>query len=116
MSMGFSAIDDARFWAEELQKAEYKGLGDTREAARYRVARRIGVSESYLKRLRYRAAEMTDVAGSTYRSLMLAYREMCRRNEEAASAYKAERLNLRASNETVSEPVETGMGEGASRN
>lgn len=115
MSMGFTAIDDARFWAEELQKAEYKGLGDTREAARYRVARRTGVSESYLKRLRYRYEEMTDVAGSAYRALMLAYNDMCQRNNAAADEYRAERLTLRANHETYDEPVQTDMGEGSAR-
>ncbi|WP_204162555.1 hypothetical protein [Brucella pseudogrignonensis] len=113
MSMGFTAIDDARYWAEELQKAEYKGLGDTREAARYRVAKRTGVSESYLKRLRYRYEEMTDVAGSAYRALMLAYEEMCQRNYAAADEYLAERLTLRANHETYDEPVQTDMGEGS---
>lgn len=113
MSVGFTAIDDARYWAEELQKAEYKGLGDTREAARYRVARRTGVSESYLKRLRYRYEEMTDVAGSAYRALMLAYSDMCQRNNAAAEDYRAERLTLRANHETYDEPVQTDMGEGS---
>ncbi len=113
MSMGFTAIDDARYWAEELQKAEYKGLGDTREAARYRVAKRTGVSESYLKRLRYRYEEMTDVAGSAYRALMLAYNDMCQRNEEAAARYYAERQNLRANHETYYEPVQPDMGAGS---
>lgn len=113
MSMGFTAIDDARYWAEELQKAEYKGLGDTREAARYRVAKGTGVSESYLKRLRYRYEEMTDVAGSAYRALMLAYNDMCQRNEEAAARYYAERQNLRANHETYYEPVQPDMGAGS---
>lgn len=111
MSIGFTAIDDARYWAEELQKAEYKGLGDTREAARYRVARRTGVSESYLKRLRYRYEEMTDVAGSAYRSLMLAYDDMCQRNNAAADQYSAERLTLRANHENTDEHAHTCMGE-----
>lgn len=115
MSMGFTAIDDARYWAEELQKAEYKGLGDTREAARYRVSKRTGVSESYLKRLRYRATEMTDVAGSAYRALMLAYNDMCQRNNAAADEYMAERLTLRANHENIDEPVQTDMGEASAR-
>ena len=34
MSFINDALKDARFWAEELQNAEFKGLGDTREAAR----------------------------------------------------------------------------------
>ena len=49
-----NTVEDAARWAEELQQAEYRGLGDTREAARYRVSRSTGVPESYLKRLRYK--------------------------------------------------------------
>lgn len=113
MSFVNDALKDARYWAEELQNAEFKGLGDTREAARFRVARRTGVSESYLKRLRYRYHEMTDVAGSTYRLLMLAYEDMCRKNEEAAERYKAERLSLRKPNEVDQKPAQTSMGEGS---
>ncbi|WOC14996.1 hypothetical protein MP213Fo_04440 [Pseudochrobactrum sp. MP213Fo] len=110
------ALKDAQFWAEELQNAEFKGLGDTREAARYRVARKTGVPESYLKRLRYRCHEMTDVAGSTYRLLMLAYESMCQRNEEAAKRYRAERLSLREPDEVDQKPAHTSMGKGAARN
>lgn len=113
MTMSFTAIDDARHWADELQKAEYKGFGDTIEAARYRVSKRTGVPESYLKRLRYRTSEMTDVAGSAYRALMLAYEEMSQRNYAAAEDYRAERLTLRANHETYDEPVQTDMGEGS---
>lgn len=90
-----AALDEARFWAEELQKAEYRGLGDTREAARYRVAQKTGIAESYLKRLRYKWREMGEVAGSQYRALMLAYNDMAQRNEAAARQYRAERQQLR---------------------
>jgi len=90
-----AALEEARFWAEELQKAEYRGLGDTREAARYRVAQRTGIAESYLKRLRYKWREMGEVAGSQYRALMLAYNDMVHRNEAAARQYRAERQQLR---------------------
>lgn len=113
MSFINDALNDARFWAEELQNAEFKGLGDTREAARFRVARKTGVSESYLKRLRYRCHEMTDVAGSTYRQLMLAYEAMCQRNEAAAERYRAERLSLRKPHEVDQKCAQTSVGEGS---
>lgn len=111
MTMSFTAIDDARHWADELQKAEFKGFGDTIEAARYRVSKRTGVPESYLKRLRYRTSEMTDVAGSIYRALMLAYDDLCQRNNAAADQYSAERLTLRANHENTDEHAQTCMGE-----
>lgn len=97
------ALEEARFWAEELQKAEFRGLGDTREAARYRVAQHTGIAESYLKRLRYKWREMGEVAGSQYRALMLAYEEMVQRNEAAAREYRAERQELRDQREGIRE-------------
>ena len=111
------ALEEARFWAEELQKAEFKGLGDTREAARYRVASKTGVAESYLKRLRYKWREMGEVAGSQYRALMLAYDEMCRRNEAAAAEYRAERLELRRETQDAAdlERAAARLGMGAAR-
>lgn len=92
--MSMDVVAESQFFAEALQKAEYRGLGDTREAARYRVARKTGVPESYLKRLRYKAHEMTDVAGSVYRNLRQGYDDLCVRNEAAADAYRAERLKI----------------------
>lgn len=110
------ALEEARFWAEELQKAEFRGLGDTREAARFRVAQRTGIEESYLKRLRYKWREMGEVAGSKYRALMLAYEEMVQRNEAAASEYRRERLELRDQrNATDLERAQTGVGEDGAR-
>lgn len=108
------ALEEARFWAEELQKAEFRGLGDTREAARYRVASKTGIAESYLKRLRYKWREMGEVAGSQYRALMLAYEEMISTNEAAAQAYRAERLELREQRHAAGlERAQASVGMGA---
>jgi hypothetical protein len=110
------ALDEARFWAEELQKAEFRGLGDTREAARFRVAQRTGIEESYLKRLRYKWREMGEVAGSKYRALMLAYEELVSANDAAASEYRRERRELRDQrNEADLERAQTSVGEGGAR-
>jgi len=95
------ALEEARFWAEELQKAEFRGLGDTREAARYRVAQQTGIAESYLKRLRYKWREMGEVAGSQYRALMLAYEELCQRVEAKADEYERQRLQIRNQTDAV---------------
>lgn len=95
------ALEEARFWAEELQKAEFRGLGDTREAARYRVAQQTGIAESYLKRLRYKWREMGEVAGSQYRALMLAYEDLCQRVEAKADEYERQRLQIRNQTDAV---------------
>lgn len=110
------ALDEARFWAEELQKAEFKGLGDTREAARFRVSQRTGIEESYLKRLRYKWREMGEVAGSKYRALMLAYEDLVQRNEAAAREYRAKRQELQKDRHAAClERAHQGVGEGGTR-
>lgn len=110
------ALSEAKFWAEELQKAEYRGLGDTREAARFRVSQKTGIAESYLKRLRYKWREMGEVAGSQYRALMLAYEDLAQRNEAAAREYRAERHKLQKERHAaVLERAHPSVGEGGAR-
>ena len=94
--MTTAALAEAVQWNEKLLDAEFQGRGDKDYLARFRLAQRIGVKESYLFRLQYKTEEMRDVAGSVYRALMLAYRDLCARNEEAADAYRAERKALEA--------------------
>lgn len=108
--MSTAALVDAQKWAEELQKAEHRGLGDTREAARFRLSRRIGVPESYLARLRYKSEEMSDVAGSVYRALMLAYNDLCVANEKAADDSRTERLKIEERNATAEKHMSTAVG------
>jgi len=111
-----AALTEAKFWAEELQKAEFRGLGDTREAARFRVAQKTGIAESYLKRLRYKWREMGEVAGSQYRALMLAYEGMVQRNEAAAREYREERQGLQKERHAaVVERARQGVGTGGAR-
>jgi hypothetical protein len=88
--MSTQALSDAKNWLEVLHDAEFRGRKDTDGAARYRLARRLGVKENYLFRLQYRAAEMKDVAGEVYRRLGIAYSEMCKRVENAADAMERE--------------------------
>lgn len=92
--MSTQALSDAKTWLEVLHDAEFRGRKDKDGAARYRLASRLGVKESYLYRLQYRAEEMKDVAGEVYRRLKLAYEGLCERNEAAADAYRAERLAM----------------------
>ena len=72
--MSAAALNEAAQWADELMDAEWRGRGDREKTVRHRLARNIGVSESYLFRLKYKVSEMTDVRGSVYRALMLARR------------------------------------------
>lgn len=96
-----SVVEKARGWAEALQQAEFRGLGDTREAARYRVSRKTGVPESYLKRLRYRWEEMTDIAASQYVALQEAYADLCEAIEAKADEYERQRLQIRNQTDAV---------------
>ena len=70
--MSSAALIEAAKWADELMEAEWKGRRDKENVVRYRLAKSIGVTESYLFRLQYKTREMTDVRGSVYRALLLA--------------------------------------------
>lgn len=113
--MSSMALDEAKSWAEVLLDMESKGRKDREGPIRYRLARKLGIPESYLYRLQYKTNEMNDVRGSVYRALMLAYEDVCRRNEEAADGYRAERLRLRKINAVDQEPAEAGVGMDAPR-
>lgn len=108
--MSSMALSEAKSWAEVLLDVECRGRKDREGPIRYRLARKLGIPESYLYRLQYKTNEMNDVRGSVYRALMLAYEDVCRRNEEAADGYRAERLRLRKSNAVDREPAPAGMG------
>lgn len=98
-SMSTTALTEAKQWADALMEAEWRGRKDRDGPVRYRLSKKTGVPESYLYRLQYKTAEMKDVAGSVYRSLMLAYEDMCERNEKAADAMREQRQTLRITNE-----------------
>lgn len=69
--MSNPALNEAVSWTAQLMDAEWKGRRDRENLVRYRLAKRLGVSESYLFRLQYKKHEMSDVKGSVYRALML---------------------------------------------
>lgn len=98
--MTSAALTEAKGWYAALMDAEFKGRGDREKAVRGRIADETGIPESYLYRLQYKTRGMKDVAGSAYRALMLAYEDLCQRNEEAAAKHRAERLELRKANAT----------------
>lgn len=97
--MSNAALMEAKTWHDRLMDAEFKGRGDREKSVRGRIAARTGIPESYLFRIQYKFSEMKDVAGSAYRALMLAHDELVARNNAAADAYRAERLELRKSHE-----------------
>src|ERR1044072_1681332 len=87
-AMSATALSEARDWADTLMDREFKGRGDKEYLARYRLSTRTGVSESYLYRLKYKTAEMRDVAGSVYRALKIEIDKISQANEDAADRYK----------------------------
>lgn len=105
------ALSEAKDWHDKLMDAEFKGRGDREKSVRGRLSKRTGIPESYLFRLQYKVREMTDVAGSAYRALMLAHDELCARNEEAADAMRAERIELRKRNEADQKLHQPALGE-----
>lgn len=70
------AVKQAQDWANELIRAEARGPCDFGGAMR-RVARKIGISYSTLRGLRYRPPK--DVGVSLYLTLHEAYRAECER-------------------------------------
>lgn len=96
--MSSTALIEAAKWADELMDAEWKGRGDRENLVRYRLARSIGVSESYLFRLKYKTSEMSDVRGSVYRALMLARRAYGLVVASGEAAYEREKVLADARN------------------
>lgn len=93
--MSISALSEAKGWYEKLLDAEFRGRKDTEGAARYRLARRLGISETKLFRLQYKYEEMADVAGEVYRRLMLAMNDLSQKIEDATDAKRAELARLK---------------------
>lgn len=110
------ALNEAKTWADKLMDLEFKGRGDREKSARGRLSDKIGVPESYLYRLQYKTRDMKDVAGSVYRALMLAYEDMCLKNEEAAAKHRAERNELRSTHAADNQRSEQSVGMGEASN
>lgn len=80
-------VKEARVMGEFLLRHEYKGLGDTIEAAAHRVQRKLGVPATILMRLRHRS-EMKDMMVSSWFAIFNAYQKASARADEA---YQSER-------------------------
>jgi len=101
--MSDTALTESVRWTGELMDAEWSGRGDREKSVRYRLARNIGVPESYLFRLQYKAEGMTDVRGSVYRALMLGrriYGLACEGIENAAERLEREAREIEETDAT----------------
>lgn len=97
--MNITALDEAKGWFDTLLDAEWQGRRDREGVVRYRLAKKVGIPESYAFRLQYKFEQMTDIRGSAYRALMRAHRayeDACQKHEAAAAAYASERQELEA--------------------
>jgi len=112
---GMTAPERAEFWLQGLAWAKHRGRYDTWTAARDNAAKEAKLPLSVAKRIWQRWQNMNDVSGEALLKLMLAYEEMCVRNEEAAAAYRAERLSIRRNNheEAGQKPLEKSVGTNA---
>lgn len=110
--MATTALKEAAEYADVLMALEFRGRGDREKTCRHRLAKKIGVAESYLFRLIYKAHEMSDVKGEVYRRLceaMKKYEALCEANENAADRYDAARMELlRGRNAADKEPDTSG--------
>lgn len=114
--MTSAALTEAKGWYAALMDAEFKGRGDREKAVRGRISDETGIPESYLYRLQYKTRGMKDVAGSAYRALMLAYDDLCLRNEEAAANHRAARKELRSTHAPARKRARKSVGMGEASN
>lgn len=93
MTLSFDEVSECRGWAERLERAEHRGPGDTREAARHRLSARTGVGISTWERLLQPGSTVTGLAGKAYRGLLLAVLEL--EGEVELAVDRKRRLRLR---------------------
>lgn len=77
--MSVAAVEQARFWANELIRMESRGNGDLHNAMR-RLGNRHGISWRVFWNLRYR--EQKDITVGVFEKLRAAHAEQCRRQIE----------------------------------
>lgn len=96
--MNDMALKEASMWAQQLMDAEWKGRRDREKTVRHRLAKNIGVAESYLFRLQYKLNEMSDVRGSVYRALQLGRHAYGIVADAGEAAYEKEKALANARN------------------
>jgi hypothetical protein len=89
--MSSAFIEEAKGMAGFLLSREYKGPGDTIDAAAHRLQRRYGVPSSVIKRLRHR--EVKDMLLSNFIALASAYQKASQKMEAAYESEKAKATN-----------------------
>ena len=72
-------VDDAQMWARALVAREYRGPGDTIDAAMFRAQQKHGIDRATFWSFRYRPPK--DVLVSVYMRLKAAYENECERQE-----------------------------------
>jgi hypothetical protein len=92
----------------------YRGWGDTRTAARDRVAKDAGITPAQAERIWKRWQRMTSVDGDAYRGLRNLYEASCVWTETKAGALEARRLG-RTGNAVVQGHAVAGEGTVAGR-
>lgn len=79
--MSVAYINDAKGMAKTLLSREYRGPGDTIEAAAHRIQNKLGVPATVILRLRHR--EVKDMLMSNFMMLATAYKAASDRIEKA---------------------------------
>ena len=121
LKRGFSvtmstAATEAFGFLNKLTQRQYRGWGDTSTAARERAAKDAGITPAQAERVWKRWQRMASIDGDVYRALRNRYEELCLANEQAAAAYRAERLQLKAERYAVVEgKARQSLGEDAAR-
>lgn len=114
---GKTVPERAEFWLQALARAAHRGRHDTWTAARDRAAEEAGLPRTIAQRIWQRWHSMQDVGGEALLKLMLAYENLCERNEAAADRNEADRLKLKAIRHAATEkPAEAGKDTNHARN
>mgnify|MGYP001291981276 FL=1 len=113
--MAEAYVEDARRWADFLIKREFKGPGDTLDAAMARCERKHRVSRSVLWGLRYRPP--VDMLVSVYMALRNAYEaELSRLDRKLEDELRiAEMLGTDATNSKAYRAAQAALGEPEAR-
>lgn len=104
-----TAVVEAFGYLNDLTKKYDRGWGDTRTAARDRVAKDAGITPAQAERLWKRWQRMGSIDGDVYRGLRNLYEKLCERTEAAADALEARRLE-RTGNAVLQSPAPVGAG------
>lgn len=103
-----AVVEEAAGWAAAVEDAVFRARGwhSTRAAARHDVARRTGVSEATLKRLRAGPAYWpADIMASAYVALKAEYERVCEAVEARADHHQHIREALERGRQTDTQPL-----------